>query len=145
MLKLSRKYVAEVIQYSDTRDLPLEDVLALYRANHWSAAEKPELLHKALLSSHSVLTAWDGDKLVGLVNAISDGHLVVYYPHFLILQEYRGRGIAEQLANRMLARYEGFHQHVMLADARAINFYRQLGFKRAGRTEPMWIYDGEDH
>jgi len=72
------------IQYSDRRDLQLESVLDLYRANEWSSAEKPDALHKALLASHSLITAWDGSKLVGLGNAISDGHLVVYYPHLLV-------------------------------------------------------------
>ena len=66
------------IRYSDTRDVALEGVLALYCANEWSSAEKPELLHRALLASHSLFTAWDNTRLVGLGNAISDGHLVVY-------------------------------------------------------------------
>ena len=65
------------VQYSETRDLPLEGILALYSANEWSAAQKLELLHKALLASHSLVTAWVGTRLVGLGNAISDGHLVV--------------------------------------------------------------------
>jgi hypothetical protein len=82
---------SNVIQYSETRELPLESVLALYRANEWSSAEKPELLHKALLASHSLVTAWDGTRLIGLGNAISDGCLVVYYPHLLVLPEYQGR------------------------------------------------------
>src|SRR5262245_19213054 len=47
------------IHYSDARDLPLESVLALYRANGWSSAKKPDLLHKALMASHSLVTAWD--------------------------------------------------------------------------------------
>lgn len=84
---------SHAIEYREGGELPLESVLSLYRANEWSSAEKPELLHKALLASHSLVIAWDGDKLVGLGNAISDGHLVVYYPHLLVLPEYQGRGI----------------------------------------------------
>jgi ribosomal protein S18 acetylase RimI-like enzyme len=44
-----------------------------------------------------------------------------------------------------MARYEGFHQHILVADGNAIEFYRKCGFERAGRTEPMWIYQGNDH
>src|SRR5438094_990585 len=108
------------VQYSETRHLPLESVLALYRANCWSSAEKPELLHKALLASHSLATAWDGSKLVGLGNAISDGYLVVCYPHLLVLPEYQGHGIGTRLMRMLMARYAGFHQHLLLADGRAI-------------------------
>jgi GNAT superfamily N-acetyltransferase len=100
------------IQYSSQRDLPIESVVALYRANDWSSAEKPELLHKALLGSHSLFSAWDGSRLVGLGNAISDGHLVVYYPHLIVMPEYQGKGIGTELMRRLIARYEGFHQHM---------------------------------
>ena len=133
------------IHYSDTRELALECVMALYRANDWSSAQKPELLHKALLASHSVVTGWDGTRLVGLGNAISDGYLVVYYPHLLVLPEYQGRGIGTGLMRRLMSRYEGFHQHMLVADGRALDFYRKCGFERAGKTEPMWIYAGHDH
>ena len=51
---------SNAIQYSEGRDLALESVLALYRANEWSSAQKPELLHKALLASHALFTALHG-------------------------------------------------------------------------------------
>jgi hypothetical protein len=74
---------SEQIQYSDSRsDLPLDTLINLYRANHWSSAEKPELLRNALFSSHSLVTAWDGEKLVGLGNALSDG-FTFYLPDFV--------------------------------------------------------------
>ncbi|HET7624494.1 MAG TPA: GNAT family N-acetyltransferase [Verrucomicrobiae bacterium] len=133
------------IHYSEKRDLPLESILSLYRANEWSSAEKPELLHKALLASHSLISAWENAKLVGLGNAISDGYLVVYYPHLLVLPDYQGRGIGSEIMRRLQARYAGFHQHMLVADGRALDFYRKCGFERAGKTEPMWIYAGHDH
>lgn len=133
------------IHYSDTRELPIEDVLTLYRANKWSSAEKPELLHKALLASHSLVTAWQGTRLIGLGNAISDGHLVVYYPHLLVLPEYQGQGVGTGIMRRLMTRYEGFHQHILIADGGTLEFYRKLGFERAGKTEPMWVYAGHEH
>ncbi len=133
------------IRYSETRDLPLESVLALYRANDWSSVKKPELLYKGLLASHSLVSGWHDRKLIGLGNAISDGYLVVYYPHLLVLPDYQGRGIGTELMRRLMAHYEGFHQHMLVADGRALDFYRKCGFERAGKTESMWIYAGHDH
>ena len=66
------------------------------------------------------MTAWDEALLVGLGSAISDGHLVVYFPHLLVRPEYQRSGIGTELMARMMNRYRGFHQQALLADCRAI-------------------------
>jgi GNAT superfamily N-acetyltransferase len=133
------------IEYSERRDAPVEEIIRLYRANGWSSAEKPTELRNALQNSHALVSAWAGEELVGLGNAISDGYLVVYYPHLLVHPDYQGQGIGTELIRRLMEKYRGFHQHMLVADGRAIEFYRKCGFSRAGKTEPMWIYAGHDH
>ena len=133
------------IQFKETRDLSLGSVISLYKSVGWSSAEKPEALHRGLLNSHSLATAWCSDQLVGLANALSDGHLVVYYSHVLVNPEFQGRGIGTRLMQMLMAHYQGFHQHVVIADGRAIEFFRKCGFERAGKTESMWIYAGQEH
>ena len=123
----------------------LEETVELYRANGWSSAEKPAELLAGLRGSHSLATARIGGRLVGLGNAISDGHLVVYYPHLLVHPDFQGRGVGRKLMAAMQERYRGFHQQVLTADGKAVEFYRRMGFTRAGKTEPMWIYAGHDH
>jgi GNAT superfamily N-acetyltransferase len=135
----------EGIQYSENREISVSAILHLYQANEWSSADKPELLQKALINSHSLVTAWSEAELVGLGNAISDGHLVVYYPHLLVHPAYQGKGIGTQLMRMLMKRYEGFHMQMLTADGRALDFYRKCGFQRAGQTESMWIYAGTDH
>jgi hypothetical protein len=53
------------IQFRATREIPVESVVALYQAVGWSAGEKLEVLCRALANSHSLITAWDRDKLAG--------------------------------------------------------------------------------
>ena len=55
------------------------EVVDLYRANRWSSADKPDELLAALRNSHCLVTARRSEKLIGIGNAISDGHLVVYF------------------------------------------------------------------
>ena len=136
---------SETISYSDTRNISLEAIRELYISNGWSAAKKPIALYNGLLNSHSLWTAWNGDRLIGLGNAISDGYLVVYYPHLLVHPDYQKRGIGSALMSRLMSMYEGFHQHILVADGEAIHFYSKLGFERAGKTQSMWIYSGDDH
>jgi len=133
------------VRYRSTKSLPRAEVLRLYRSVQWSAARKPDRLMRALKRSHSVVTAWVKGSLVGLGNALSDGSLVVYYPHMLVLPEFQGRGIGRELMKRLMKRYRGFHQHILIAEAEAVSFYRKCGFKRAGKTDPMWVFRGREH
>jgi GNAT superfamily N-acetyltransferase len=121
------------------------EVLALYKANTWSAAEKPQQLLAALRESHALVTARVEGRLVGLGNAISDGHLVVYFPHMLVHPEFQRQGVGRAMMGVLMDKYAGFHQQMLTADGDAIEFYKSMGFERAGRTEPMWVYAGNEH
>jgi len=121
------------------------EVIALYRANEWSSADKPEQLMSALRNSHTLVTARIGGELAGLGNAISDGSLVVYYPHMLVHPHYQGKGVGRKMMEAMQQVYADFHQQMLTADGKAIEFYKALGFQRAGKTEPMWMYAGNEH
>lgn len=125
--------------------LGLEEVVSLYQANQWSSSEKPDQLLPALHNSHSLVTARVDGVLVGLANAISDGYLVVYFPHMLVHPDFQRRGIGRKIMRKIQACYEGFHQQLLIADEEAIGFYEALGFEKAGYTESMWIYAGIKH
>lgn len=133
------------IEISEKRQIAKDKILYLYKQNKWSSADKPDDLIKALENSHALISAWDGDKLVGLANSISDGYLVVYYPHLLVLPEYQGKGIGRMIMNKFQEKYSGFHQQILVADGKAIDFYSKCGFEKAGSCIPMWIYKGHDH
>jgi GNAT superfamily N-acetyltransferase len=134
-----------MITFSEQRDIVIEQILPIYESHGWSSAQKPQALYQALLNSHGLVSAWDGERLVGIGNAISDGFLVVYYPHLLVHPDYQGQGIGKRIMEMLKKQYEVMHMHMLVADSEAIVFYEKCGFTRAGKTEPMWIYAGDDH
>ncbi|WP_044208784.1 GNAT family N-acetyltransferase [Flammeovirga sp. OC4] len=133
------------ITISETRTIPQEQIIELYKANKWSSADKSDLLYKALTNSHTLISAWEGGKLVGIGNAISDGYLVVYYPHLLVHPEYQGQGIGKMIMEVMFKKYKDFHMQMLTSDGNAVRFYEKMGFEKAGNTTPMWIYEGKEH
>ncbi|MEM6500185.1 MAG: GNAT family N-acetyltransferase, partial [Pseudomonadota bacterium] len=106
---------------------------------------QPYRLLQALKNSDRLECAYRGSALVGLANAISDGHLVVYYPHLLVLPDMQGTGVGRALMQRMAEHYKEFHQQTLLAVSEAAGFYRRIGFVETDAVVPMWIYDGDDH
>ena len=133
------------VEVSLSDQINSKEVLALYQANEWSSATKLNELLAALRNSHSLVTARSAGKLVGIGNAISDGHLVVCFSHLLVQPALQGQGVGKKMMAAMLEKYAGFHQQMLTADGRAIGFYQSLGFVRAGQTESMWIYAGDEH
>lgn len=121
------------------------EVVALYKANGWSSADKPLSLMAALRNSHTLVTARVHERLVGLANAISDGHLVVYYPHMLVHPDFHRQGIGRQIMQAMQTIYGDFHQQMLTADPGAIRFYESVSFVTAGKTQSMWNYGGAEH
>ncbi|WP_341663783.1 GNAT family N-acetyltransferase [Vibrio sp.] len=69
----------------------------------------------------------------------------MYFPHLLVHPKYQGLGIGRKIMQVMQTKYQGFHQQMLTSDIEAVEFYKALGFERAGKTEPMWIYAGDDH
>ncbi len=63
----------------------------------------------------------------------------------LVDPNYQGLGIGRMMMELMQSKYRGFHQQMLTADGKAVEFYKALGFERAGKTEPMWVYAGNDH
>jgi ribosomal protein S18 acetylase RimI-like enzyme len=137
--------VTSGIRLTEDKNFDEASVLMLYKLNKWSSANKPALLMLALKNAHTLVLAYHDQQLVGLGYAISDGYLVVYYPHVLVHPEFQGKGIGKMIMDRLQEKYANFHQQLLVADGKAIDFYKKLGFERAGQTEPLWIYQGDEH
>ena len=99
---------------------------------------------KSLENSENVISAWDGEKLIGLGNAISDKFLVVFYSHLLVLPEYQNKGIGAEIMRRFGEIYRDFHQQILVSVKDAIPFYEKCGFKIGEGTQTMWVYHGDD-
>jgi GNAT superfamily N-acetyltransferase len=98
-----------------------------------------------LANSATLITAWDNDLLVGLGNALTDGHLVVYFSHLLVHPDYHRRGIGTEIVKQLKDAYAGFHQQILVAEDHAIAFYESCGFGALGDKTPMAASDGGEH
>ena len=105
-------------------NIETDEVIELYKANGWLSAEKPEKLIPALKNSDALVTARISGRLVGIGNAISDGSLVVYFPHMLVHPDQKGKGIGRAMLELLQRRYASFHQQMLTADVDAIGFYK---------------------
>ena len=120
-------------------DVSADDLVSLYDSVGWTTYTKePQELALAVRQSLRVVTAWDGEILVGLARVVGDGVTVIYLQDILIAPEHQRRGIGRSLMHEVFAPFGHVRQHVLLTDdePRQRAFYESLGFTEAHDVRP---------
>ena len=82
------------------------------------------------MNSSRVISAWDGDRLVGLIRVMGDSELVCFINYVLVHPDYHGRGFAGHLLEMVKAAYKSYlYINVMIGDSKNVAFYEKHGFK----------------
>ena len=82
------------------------------------------------MNSSNVFTAWDDEKLVGLVRVLDDQEMLAYVHYVLVHPDYQGRGIASELIKRVKEEYKDFfYIEVLPEESKNATFYKKHGFK----------------
>ncbi len=127
------------IVYKDIKELPVDALSQLFLSVEWSSGNYPERLRIAMQNSDAVYTAWDNEKLVGLINSMSDGIMNAYFQYLVVRPDYQGKGIGKQLVSYMLERYETYLRKTLIAYDTAEKFYCKCGFTAGTNTIPMSV------
>ncbi|NEG88432.1 GNAT family N-acetyltransferase [Bifidobacterium aerophilum] len=118
------------IAYTEERNFTKDQVQQLFRSVGWVSGEYPDQLYKALMGSSTVVSAWDGDRLVGLVRALDDGAMLAYMHYVLVDPAYQGHGIAGHMVRMIQEKYRDFfYVEVMPEESKNASFYERFGFK----------------
>ncbi len=118
------------IKYTDKKEYSTEDLQALFKSVDWLSANYPERLKKALDHCETVYTAWCGDRLVGLINAIDDSELTAYVHYLCVDPQFQGKGIGKKLLEFIKEKYKDYLYIILIAENEPlIKYYRQNGFE----------------
>ena len=127
------------IRYLHSKKLEASNIRDLFLSVNWSLGNKPDKLQRAFSHSDKVVTAWDGEKLVGLINTIADGSLTAFIPYLLVNPDYQKQGIGKNLVNMIVSEYECYERIVLLTEEDAVDFYTRFGFFDARNIHSMII------
>lgn len=84
---------------------------------------------KLLQNSYRAFVAIDKDcnKVVGFINAVSDGVLTAYIPLLEVIETYQGNGIGSELVKLMLAECNDLYMLDICHDAELVPYYKKFG------------------
>lgn len=127
------------MQIKDTHDFTSDQLQDLFLSVEWSSGHFPDKLAIAMRNFKTVFSAWDGEKLIGMICTMDDGVMNAYVHYLLVRPEYQGKGVGQQLVERMKAQYKDYLRIVVVAYDKEVGFYEHCGFNRATDASPMFI------
>ena len=133
--KCSKEVFHMNLTFSNQKQFSSQQVNNLYTSVKWTGYtnDLPKLL-RAISKSDLVISAWNGEELVGLIRAVTDEETVAYIQDILVFPAYNKQGVGSQLMRRMLAELKGIRQIVLMTDQGEASlplhdWYRSFGFK----------------
>ena len=119
-----------MIEYKETKLITKEALVELFKSVNWPEANYPDKLFAAIQNSQTIIGAFDGNKLVGMIRVLDDSSIFAIIHFLLVNPEYQGMHIASNLVKMVKEKYKDImYLKVVPIDENAKRFYEKLGFE----------------
>ncbi len=99
-------------------------------------------IQSAFQNSYKVVTAWDGNILVGSCRMLSDGISYGMIFDVGVLQEYQKKGIGKGMMNLLLKGEQHMSIHLTSTFGNE-DFYKKLGFKKHKTAYAKYLFQSK--
>src|SRR5215831_6537646 len=121
-----------MIAYRIGNDLDIDAVIELYRASTLGERrpvdDKPRMA-TMLKGANLVVTAWDGNLLVGISRALSDFSYATYLSDLAVRLSHQRSGVGKELIRRTQQAAGPQSRVILLSAPAAVGYYPHIGFK----------------
>jgi GNAT superfamily N-acetyltransferase len=100
----------------------------LSEVSYWATGRPRDLQDRLIDGAVRVVGLYDGERQIGFCRAASDGASFVYLADVYVLEEYRGRGLGEELVREMVDNGPLANERWLLHTSDMHRLYRKLGF-----------------
>ncbi len=121
-----------MIEYRVGETLDVEEARDLYRSCTLGARrpiEDEARFAQMLQNANLVVSAWDGELLVGVARTLTDWSYVSYVADLAVRESHQKRGIGTELL-RKTRDAAPQSQLVLFAAPQAVEYYQRIGFTR---------------
>jgi predicted N-acetyltransferase YhbS len=126
-----------MIDYRDNASITAEQAIDLYKRSTLGErrpVHNAQTFEAMLKNANLTITAWDGEKLVGISRSLTDFAYVAYLADLAVDQEYQRSGIGKQLIEETKERLGAECMIVLLAAPKANEYYEHIGFEHNPRA-----------
>jgi predicted N-acetyltransferase YhbS len=129
------------IAYRYGNELDLDEVIELYQASTLGERrpiDDRDIVSDMLAHANLVVTAWDGDMLVGIARTMTDFGYVGYLADLAVRESHQRMGIGVGLVEKTREKMGPRSKLVLLAAPAAVDYYPKIGFTKHNSA---WIID----
>lgn len=117
------------MQIKRIKDFSEENLQVLFSSVNWKSASNPQKLVNAFMNSTNVISAWEDDRLIGIIRSMDDGCWSANIDCLVVHKDYQGKGIASKLLTELLDDLKNIEYiNVCPDDKKMDTFYLQFGF-----------------
>lgn len=132
-----------MVTYRTDNDLELDAVIELYRASTLGErrpVDDRERMALMLGNANLVVSAWDGELLVGIARSVSDFSYCTYLSDLAVRLSHQRRGIGRELIRRTQEQ-GGQAMIILLSAPKAVEYYPRIGFTH--HPQAWWLEAGD--
>lgn len=130
------------IEYRDNAQITVEVAIDLYKRSTLGErrpVDRPEIFEGMLENASLTISAWHGDRIVGISRTLTDFTYVAYLADLAVDIDFQRQGIGKQLIEETKRRLGRECMIVLLAAPKANDYYPKLGFEHNPRA---WMLKG---
>lgn len=114
--------------YVENETTSAKQIADLREAVGWNRMES--CYSNKLMTSYFHISVYDGDKLIGYIDTVSNGVTDAYIQDLMVHPEYQGRGIGTELMNRTISylKAKNIFMISVVFEEKLLPFYKRFGF-----------------
>ncbi len=129
-----------MIEYRTNVDVHLDDVIELY-VDSTLGERRPvgdrDRMERMLSGANLIITAWEGDTLVGISRCITDWAYCTYLSDLAVRLDHQHQGIGKELV-RLTREAAPEATVILLAAPKAVDYYPRIGMSRHESAWVLW-------
>ncbi len=129
-----------MIDYSTSRALLADEFIDILRRSTLAErrpVDDPECIAAMLANADLTVTAWEGDRLVGVARSVTDFSYCCYLSDLAVDAGYQRQGIGRELIRKTRALLGSKCKLILLAAPNASSYYPKIGF---AKHPSAWVF-----
>ena len=118
--------MSEIIYKTNLENIDWTEMKTTLRQDAFDNGRSPEQLKASFENSYAVCIAYAEGRIIGTARVLSDGVCNAYLVDVWTLSEFRHKGIASTMIQKLLSQLSGQHIYLQTDDAKEL--YAKLGF-----------------